>query len=58
MGENLFLASSRFNRPLGQIYRATLPYTGMLLAATLIITFVPGLSLWLVDVLEGMGYLR
>ena len=49
MGENLFLSSSRFNRPLTEIYRSTLPYTGMLLAATLIITFVPGLSLWLVD---------
>jgi tripartite ATP-independent transporter DctM subunit len=58
MGENLFLSSSRFDRPLTQIYRSTLPYTGMLLAATLIITFVPGLSLWLVGVLEGMGYLR
>ena len=58
MGENLFLSSSRFDRPLIQIYRSTLPYTGMLLAATLIITFVPGLSLWLVDVLEGMGYLQ
>jgi tripartite ATP-independent transporter DctM subunit len=58
MGENLFLASSRFNRPLWQIYRATLPYTAMLLVATLIITFVPGLSLWLVEVLQGMGYLQ
>ena len=58
MGENLFLSSSRFDRPLTEIYYSTLPYTGILLAATLVITFVPGLSLWLVDVLQGMGYLR
>lgn len=58
MGENLFLSSLRFERPLTEIYRSTLPYTGMLLAATLVITFVPELSLWLVDVLQGMGYLQ
>ena len=58
MGENLFLSSSRFNRPLTEIYRSTLPYTGMLLAATLVITFVPGLSLWLVELLERFGYLQ
>ena len=58
MGENLFLSSSRFERPLTEIYRSTLPYTGMLLAATLVITFVPGLSLWLVGVLQGIGYLQ
>ena len=28
MGENLFLPSSRFNRPLGQIYRAHCPIPG------------------------------
>jgi C4-dicarboxylate transporter DctM subunit len=58
MGENLFLSSSRFGRPLTEIYRSTLPYTGMLLAATLVITFVPGLSLWLVEALQARGYLR
>jgi tripartite ATP-independent transporter DctM subunit len=58
MGENLFLSSSRFNRPLTEIYRSTLPYTGVLLAATLVITFVPGLSLWLVELLERFGYLQ
>ncbi len=30
MGENLFLSSYRFNRPLTRIYRSTLPYTAIL----------------------------
>jgi C4-dicarboxylate transporter, DctM subunit len=48
MGENLFLSSYRFNRPLTEVYRSTLPYTLMLAGAVLIITYVPGLTLWLV----------
>jgi TRAP transporter TatT component family protein/tripartite ATP-independent transporter DctM subunit len=48
MGKNLFLAAYRFNRPLGEVYRATVPYTVMLLAAVLVITYVPALTLWLV----------
>jgi len=58
MGENLFLSSYRFNRPLGEVYRSTVPYTAMLVAAVLLITYVPPLTLWLVDVAEGAGYLR
>ena len=57
MGENLFLSSYRFNRPLADIYRSVLPYTAMLLIAVLLITFVPALSLWLVGVCERAGYL-
>jgi TRAP-type C4-dicarboxylate transport system permease large subunit len=57
MGENLFLSSYRFNQPLTRIYRSVLPYTAMLLIAVLLITFVPGLSLWLVGVCERAGYL-
>jgi tripartite ATP-independent transporter DctM subunit len=48
MGENLFLSSYRFDKPLSQVYRSTLPYTALLLAAVLFITYVPSLSLWLV----------
>jgi tripartite ATP-independent transporter DctM subunit len=58
MGENLFLSSYRFERPLSEVYRSTLPYTAMLVAAVLAITFVPALSLWLVEVAESAGYLR
>jgi TRAP-type C4-dicarboxylate transport system permease large subunit len=58
MGENLFLSSYRFERPLSEVYRSTLPNTAMLVAAVLAITFVPALSLWLVEVAESAGYLR
>lgn len=57
MGENLFLSAYRFDQPLLRIYRYTLPYTVLLLVAVLIITYVPGLTLWLVTVLEQYGYL-
>jgi len=47
VGINLFLASHRFDRDILEIYRATLPFLGWLLIALLIITWWPGLSLWL-----------
>jgi len=58
MGENLFLSSYRFDRPLGEVYRSTLPYTALLVGAVLLITYAPALTLWLVGVAEGAGYLR
>ncbi len=51
MGENLFLSSYRFNQPLTRIYVSTLPYVVMLLIAVLLITYVPGLTLWLVELI-------
>lgn len=48
MGENLFLASYRFDRSLPELYLATLPYVAILLAVVLVITFFPPLTLWLV----------
>ncbi|MGQ0732593.1 MAG: TRAP transporter large permease, partial [Acidobacteriota bacterium] len=56
MGENLFLSAYRFERPLMEVYRSVLPYTVILLATVLLITFAPGLTLWLVHVAEGAGY--
>jgi tripartite ATP-independent transporter DctM subunit len=47
VGINLFLASHRFGEDILKIYRATLPFLGLLLAALLIITWWPALSLWL-----------
>jgi len=47
VGMNLFIASYRFNRPVMELYRATLPYFFILLLAVLIITYWPGLSLFL-----------
>lgn len=47
VGINLFLASHRFDKDILVIYRSTLPFLGWLLVALLIITWWPGLSLWL-----------
>jgi len=47
VGINLFLASHRFGEDILKVYRATLPFLGLLLLALLIITWWPPLSLWL-----------
>lgn len=52
VGLNLFLSSFRFNKPVSQVYTATLPYIGILLLALIIITYIPELSLWLVELLK------
>jgi tripartite ATP-independent transporter DctM subunit len=44
MGENLFLASYRFNQPLGRIYAAAVPFLIIILAIVLLITYVPSLT--------------
>ena len=49
VGMNLFIASYRFEKPIIELYRATLPFFFILLSAVLIITYVPGLSLMLLD---------
>ncbi len=48
VGMNLFIASYRFNKPVMEIYRSTLPFFFILLIAVLIITFWPPLTLFLV----------
>ena len=48
VGLNLFIASARFERPVLHLYRASLPFLGILLLALLVITYVPQLSLFLV----------
>ena len=52
MGENLFLSAYRFDKPLFEVYRSTLPYTAILLAAVLLITYWPAFTLapvrWLI----------
>lgn len=45
VGMNLFIASYRFKKPVLQLYRATLPWFLILLAALLLITYWPWLSL-------------
>jgi len=49
VGMNLFIASHRFKRPVLELVRATLPFVVLLLAAVLIITYCPMLSLALLD---------
>ncbi|MBI5471560.1 MAG: TRAP transporter large permease [Ignavibacteriae bacterium] len=51
VGLNLFISSIRFKKPVFTIVRATLPYIGILLVALLIITYMPSISLWLVNAL-------
>ena len=48
VGMNLFIASYRFNKPITDIYKATIPFFFVLLFAVLIITYWPALSLALV----------
>lgn len=45
VGMNLFIASYRFDKPVMQLYSATLPWFVILLIAVLIITYWPDLSL-------------
>ncbi len=49
VGINLFIASFRFKRSITELYRATIPYLLVLLFALAVITYVPQLSLWLVE---------
>jgi tripartite ATP-independent transporter DctM subunit len=49
VGMNLFIASFRFNRPVMDLYIATLPFFFILLFAVLVITYWPELSLVFVD---------
>jgi tripartite ATP-independent transporter DctM subunit len=47
MGRNLVVSSYRFDRPILQVYGATLPFSLVLLLAVVVITFWPALSLWM-----------
>ena len=49
VGLNLFLASYRFKRPIFELYRASLPFLGLLLITLVLITYFPWLSLVLVE---------
>jgi tripartite ATP-independent transporter DctM subunit len=52
LGLNLFLASRRFDKPLPELYRAVLPFWLLLLAALMLVTYCPTLSLWLPRLLK------
>jgi tripartite ATP-independent transporter DctM subunit len=52
VGMNLFIASFRFNKPILKLYVATWPFLIILLVALALITYIPELSLWLVDTMQ------
>jgi len=47
VGLNLFISSFRFKQPMVDVYRAVLPFIGILLVTLLITTYVPQLSTFL-----------
>ena len=49
IGMNLFIASYRFDRPITELYRATIPFMFVLLFALIVITYVPEVSLAFLD---------
>jgi TRAP-type C4-dicarboxylate transport system permease large subunit len=49
VGMNLFIASYRFEKPVAEIYKATIPLMIVLLVAVMCITYWPNLSLALLD---------
>ncbi len=49
VGINLFISSIRFKKPITELYKASLPFLFLLLICLLIITYVPALSLFLVE---------
>jgi tripartite ATP-independent transporter DctM subunit len=54
VGLNLFLASYRLKRPLVEVYRAALPFLLLGAIGVLLITYVPWLTTWLLEV-SGRG---
>jgi C4-dicarboxylate transporter DctM subunit len=52
VGMNLFIASFRFDKPILKLYISTLPFLIILLIALALITYIPELSLWLVDTMN------
>jgi len=53
VGAVLFIGSAVAKRPIGKVVKATLPFYLCMVAALLLITFIPEISLWLPKVLGG-----
>ncbi|MBK24451.1 MAG: C4-dicarboxylate ABC transporter [Halobacteriovorax sp.] len=49
VGINLFISSFRFKKPVTELYKASFPFLILLIIALLIITYVPALSLYMVE---------
>lgn len=52
VGLNLFIAGARFDRPIVTVYKASLPFLFLLLLTLVLITYWPGLSLFLPSLLK------
>lgn len=46
VGENLFIAAYRFDKPIGELARAVLPMVGILLIGVVAVTYFPAIWLW------------
>lgn len=49
VGMNLFISCFRFNKPIMTLYRASVPFLLILLVGLMLITYIPWLSLFLID---------
>lgn len=49
LGQNLFVTSFRFNRPMVQLYRIALPFIGILLVGLVLLMTIPRLSTILIE---------
>jgi len=49
VGMNLFIASYRFHKPVTELYQSTIPFMFILMAAVLVITYWPELTMYLVE---------
>ena len=49
VGMNLFIASYRFRKPVTELYTSTIPFMFILMAAVLVITYWPELTMYLVE---------
>ena len=51
IGINLFVASSVFKRPMGEVSRSVLPFIGLMVIGLLLVTYVPSIAMGPVNVM-------
>ncbi len=51
VGENLFIASYRFDKPVVEVFRSVIPMVLVFLVAVVLVTYIPTLTLWLPQLL-------
>jgi tripartite ATP-independent transporter DctM subunit len=52
MGLNLFLAATRFQRPLGRVYKNALPFLAIMSVGVLVVTYVPAVTTGVLQLLH------